>query len=908
MKNKKTILNSIILLSAISILSTSSTSLCMERKRKKRKLNNFNSNSNNQPINTNDTSFNDNDYDEKKNIEKLPNQLNHFSQYNNNTLYNQTSSQTSQLDNRFFEDSDDEEEEEEENIEKSPNGFNNNVLSNHNSFSQSDNNFFNFNDSYYEEEENTEKSPNTESELTSALESIKINLKKKQKNTNDIYKLYTAIDSNDLEAVKTLLKQSSWLVNTKIYPKGKHSSRRFHIYPICKAIKKYQGVSLEGKYKQERKINFEIIKELLRYNADPYSTNIQRYTALEMASRSPNDRKILQALLDKTQNTNIKIKKNKLKIALNTAIEKSNTEGMDLLLQYGASADNLLHDWAIKNAKKRILQYVIKQYGYDINKLNFDWNTPLQTLMRKPYSKTNSDIIKICINSGADINIANRYNNTPISSAIKHKKFNDAKILLENGAQLNNIYQNNPQHNNITYLLIDKKQLDLLKLCIKNGLKLDIDKEVIQPTIFPHQNQTTTVRALLTELVKNELVEVNNIGGLRTFRYGVNDHDDNSDIKEIQEFIKKNVENQQNLRRQLSNLSKTLRKETFTDEIKTIDQIMSDDQGVILGKTLQKKDFTCNQVATYENYSKKIKELILKEDNLPTYDKLLALSYLVGVKLVTPGGKLEKLIDNTTATADYFKKIPFNYDFFHNSRLKYLRNFELDSTYTIKLKDINGKTISEAMYNYHSCFPCLFVKEYTKFASGNKAHYGTSKQITQDFKNIMYGKIHNLNKDNKFIQKIVPISFEKTDLSYKHNKFHKKFVNTATLFSILGQHLELPLDAIAHIISYTDGTLTKRVDLKPWWPVSVNFPLSSIDQSTIERYKLKVLNRKQKIIIPIRLVNTVIKNKETIKKLKNQINNEKDIKGHLLEQDCSYLPNKQLMQPEKYFKNKKRSK
>jgi hypothetical protein len=205
----------------------------------------------------------------------------------------------------------------------------------------------------------------------------------------------------------------------------------------------------------------------------------------------------------------------------------------------------------------------------------------------------------------------------------------------------------------------------------------------------------------------------------------------------------------------------------------------------------------------------------------------MALSYLAGVKFVNQKGELLFLMTKTKTfdyLEDYVKYIPFNYDFLFDDNCKYLRARVLELR-NKKMLDITGKTINIAMSNYQEFTPILFERDWQKLF---KTKDNCSIEPKENLKSILF------NPKSEFLAtagKIITITEENIttdpDKSYRNNKFHKKFVNSCSLFSLLAGEskqrrieicnkakkfkltnpTKMPLDIVAKIISYTDGTL-----------------------------------------------------------------------------------------------------
>ena len=128
---------------------------------------------------------------------------------------------------------------------------------------------------------------------------------------------------------------------------------------------------------------------------------------------------------------------------LNEAVIKGNFEKVKECLKNGANINYRHHSntalhWAIWHKKNDIAKYLIEQ-GADINLKNESETTPLDgdTPLKYAVQENNVEITNILLEHGADVNAKDNYNQTALIYATICDKVDITKSLIKYGADVN---------------------------------------------------------------------------------------------------------------------------------------------------------------------------------------------------------------------------------------------------------------------------------------------------------------------------------------------------------------------------------------------------------------------------------------------------------------------------------------
>jgi len=146
----------------------------------------------------------------------------------------------------------------------------------------------------------------------------------------------------------------------------------------------------------------EVVKVLLDHGVNIDSQSRAGFTPLDVATRSGKD-EIIRLLLDKGANIN----------------------------QSSPRSDSPLHYAVIFKREQHLGTIrILLEKGADVNATNGDQSTPLHLAQDK-------EAAEILVAWRADVNVVNRYDQTPLSYAIKEKDATWVKLLLRAGAHVN---------------------------------------------------------------------------------------------------------------------------------------------------------------------------------------------------------------------------------------------------------------------------------------------------------------------------------------------------------------------------------------------------------------------------------------------------------------------------------------
>ncbi|MBQ2645049.1 ankyrin repeat domain-containing protein [bacterium] len=162
----------------------------------------------------------------------------------------------------------------------------------------------------------------------------------------------------------------------------------------------------------------------------------------------------------------INVRDENLKSPLMAAIEAKSFETVFLLINVNASVKvsdengyTPLH-YAVLNNQKEIVQTITSKFC-DTEATDNEGNTPLF------YSLGNKEIMNILLRSGADINGINSEGKTVLHQAVIKNDYDSVKFLIENGANVNIKDQNDN-----TPIFYAVKNSDIYTYLIESGAKI----------------------------------------------------------------------------------------------------------------------------------------------------------------------------------------------------------------------------------------------------------------------------------------------------------------------------------------------------------------------------------------------------------------------------------------------------
>jgi ankyrin repeat protein len=161
---------------------------------------------------------------------------------------------------------------------------------------------------------------------------------------------------------------------------------------------------------------------------------------------------------------------------LRTAIENCNADYISTLIDLGAEINDtstynknsiLHHALNLKKNNSDIVKLLVKR-GADINQKNVAGESPFIYAIKK----SSPEIVEFLISKGANINDRDGWKNTPLMAAMSTDQmpYEKAVILIKHGAEINskNVYQKTPLMQAIQY-----RDLKIVKLLLENGASLD---------------------------------------------------------------------------------------------------------------------------------------------------------------------------------------------------------------------------------------------------------------------------------------------------------------------------------------------------------------------------------------------------------------------------------------------------
>ena len=515
-------------------------------------------------------------------------------------------------------------------------------------------------------------------------------------------------------------------------------------------------------------------------------------------------------------------------------------------------------NFAVEYSSLLIIKFLLENGAYlDLDLENSNGSTPLQLIIRKGYHEFNLPITQLLLQYGANphnVELTTKEEEMEGEFPLLEDR-HTAEILAKLGVDMSCEDQLIPTIKEIRSIIYDgdhdeydfrsiTERIKLIDFLINIGVDLNpcdcgigtkhkiltnINKAIDEVNEFLpgernfFQNTVKDLQSLLDKFYKNGANFGSTDKSLNTellnLSTKLNNLTHSTDLKKLEENKAKQEEAAKNPESKPEN----------KPEEKTIYQILKFDLKNILEKTIMCQGGIPEEIMDISKNIKDIIETNQSYDQITPYDKLMALSYLSGIKFVNQKGELLYLITDLEITKS-LKHVPLNYDFFYDKGCKYLKCRVLEFR-DEETKDINGKTASQAMSNYQKFTPVLFERLWQKLfkpkwtTSPDRQKNNLSIEPKEQLTSILFD--NPKNEDLFFLGRIIPITKEnKTNLykSFRNNKFHKKFVNSCSLFTLLycqphevsrnkdcsTSNIDiLPFDIIAKIVSYTKGKLAK---------------------------------------------------------------------------------------------------
>ena len=199
------------------------------------------------------------------------------------------------------------------------------------------------------------------------------------------------------------------------------------------------------------------------------------------------------------------------------AIHKGYYDIVKILIDAGADINkqNKLGGTALSvaafNEDKEILKLLIDNNINLNSKLKKDGHTPLICASHE----NNTDIVKILVEAGADVNIKDNDNMTALNYAVYNDNYEIAEILVNKGADCNIIGNISSDYVNgikfvsefipLIYTLREKTNISMAKLLIKGGADCNISTYIDGFEIFPLALSIMLNDAELTEIILNNI-------------------------------------------------------------------------------------------------------------------------------------------------------------------------------------------------------------------------------------------------------------------------------------------------------------------------------------------------------------------------------------------------------------------
>lgn len=264
--------------------------------------------------------------------------------------------------------------------------------------------------------------------------------------------LHIAIDNNDIEMVKVLLKNGANL-NEK-YEKYKVGTR-------------HRGSDQNALHVAISKNRIEMVKLFMSKGALLHTAGCEGKTPLHMASRGRYE--IAEMLLNSDEEIDVNIVDDHGQTPLFSAIDARSFDCFQLLLEHGAdvhvtdyNGQSLMHI-AARGAVDEMK--MLMEHGVAIDSADNDGEMPVHVAARRCL-KT----LEILLNNGASVHDVGSKNRTPLHSASGAGFINIVKYLLNRGADL---HARNLYDGNCLFEAISSGKLKMFHTLLDLGLHID---------------------------------------------------------------------------------------------------------------------------------------------------------------------------------------------------------------------------------------------------------------------------------------------------------------------------------------------------------------------------------------------------------------------------------------------------
>lgn len=311
--------------------------------------------------------------------------------------------------------------------------------------------------------------------------------------------LLKACNKGDLKLVKSLVEKGGPNLIKDSYAGQAllHATEQEHLDIIKFLVEKGVDVNdtcFDSYYQEEEfqntvlmiaaeKGNLEITKYLIENGADVNGTGYEDQTPLHCAA-TYGKLDIIKFLVEK--GADIEFQDGYGQTPASTAAANGNTEIVKFLLdklpKKSRNKDDIMLDafyYAALYEHTDTLKY-LEEKEINLNKEHSEKEIPM---LHEAIERKDINVIKCLIDKGANINIKNRSQNTPLHIAIEKGNKEIVKLLLEKGADINaqGEYMLSPLH-----LAIHKESPELVRLLVAQGANLNIKPNGKTPLEYAH--------------------------------------------------------------------------------------------------------------------------------------------------------------------------------------------------------------------------------------------------------------------------------------------------------------------------------------------------------------------------------------------------------------------------------------
>ncbi|XP_076285931.1 transient receptor potential cation channel subfamily A member 1-like [Lasioglossum baleicum] len=248
--------------------------------------------------------------------------------------------------------------------------------------------------------------------------------------------------------------------------------------------------------------NLEIVEDLLKNGADVNMLDYKVYFGgISLLQRAVNEKQVQMAKLLINYGANVNVKNIRGETPIVNAIQNRDTKMIELLLTNGADIkeDPEVVCTAVMCGNLELVEDLLKN-GTDVNMLNGNIYYR-NSLLHRAVNEKQVQMAKLLINYGANVNVKDTREETPIVNAIQNRDTKMIELLLTNGADI----KEDPK---VVCTAVRCRNLELVEDLLKNGADINALDNMYFGNSFLHM-AVKTKQVQMVKLLINYGANVN---------------------------------------------------------------------------------------------------------------------------------------------------------------------------------------------------------------------------------------------------------------------------------------------------------------------------------------------------------------------------------------------------------------